>query len=151
DALFLAREKIRSCAPDIPGLGRISALGNAPSRLVLITGHRRENFGEGFAAICRAIDLLARRFTDVQFVYPVHLNPNVREPVARLLGTAIGRDAHPNLHLIDPIPYLPFVALMDRATLVLTDSGGVQEEALSLGKPVLVMRDVTERPEAVTA
>ena len=114
-------------------------------RLILITGHRRENFGMGFEHICLAIRNLAERFPDVHFIYPVHLNPNVREPVGRILGHYSGR----NVHLIEPQSYLPFVALMDRSYLVLTDSGGVQEEAPSLGKPVLVMRDTTERPEAV--
>jgi len=112
---------------------------------VLITGHRRENFGDGFENICRAIARLVDRFPDTHFVYPVHLNPNVREPVYRVLGK--GRNN--TVHLIEPLSYLPFVAMMDRAKLILTDSGGVQEEAPSLGKPVLVMRDTTERPEAV--
>lgn len=114
-------------------------------RLVLITGHRRENFGDKFEAICRAIASLARRFDDIEFLYPVHLNPNVREPVYRLLAGV------PNVHLVEPAAYPEFVWLMDRATLILTDSGGVQEEAPSLRKPVLVMRDTTERPEAVEA
>lgn len=113
--------------------------------LVLITGHRRENFGRGFESICCAISQLAARFAQVQFVYPVHLNPNVQEPVCRLLS---GR---PNIHLIAPQDYLPFVFLMDRATLILTDSGGIQEEGPALGRPVLVMRDTTERPEAIAA
>jgi UDP-N-acetylglucosamine 2-epimerase (non-hydrolysing) len=114
---------------------------------VLITGHRRENFGPGFESICKAIAELARRFPETAFVYPVHLNPNVRRPVDRNLRSA----ATGNIHLIEPLAYLPFVALMSRATLILSDSGGVQEEAPSLGKPVLVMRDTTERPEAVVA
>ena len=113
-------------------------------RLILVTGHRRENFGDGFQSICHALARLAER-GDVTLVYPVHLNPNVQEPVRRLLGT------NPNVRLIDPMDYLPFVALMDRADIVITDSGGIQEEAPALGKPVLVMRDATERPEAVTA
>lgn len=114
-------------------------------RMVLITGHRRENFGGGFEAICNALVTLARQFPDVCFVYPVHLNPNVREPVnRRLAGFA-------NIKLIPPQSYRPFVALMRASTLILTDSGGVQEEAPSLGKPVLVMRDTTERPEGVDA
>lgn len=113
-------------------------------RLILVTGHRRENFGSGFENICQALSQLARR-TDVQIVYPVHLNPNVQEPVRRILGNV------PNVRLIEPLDYLPFVYLMDRSTLIITDSGGVQEEAPSLGKPVLVMRDTTERPEAVDA
>ena len=114
-------------------------------QLVLITGHRRENFGEKLAALCRGISRLAARFYDVAFVYPVHLNPNVAGPVRQILGGA------ENIHLVDPACYPEFVWLMDRATLILTDSGGVQEEAPSLGKPVLVTRDTTERPEAVTA
>lgn len=113
-------------------------------RLVLVTGHRRENFGDGFEQICQALRELADR-GDTQIVYPVHLNPNVQEPVKRILGD------HPAIHLIAPQDYLPFVYLMSRAYLIITDSGGVQEEAPSLGKPVLVMRDITERPEAVDA
>lgn len=113
-------------------------------KMILVTGHRRENFGAGFENICNALLHLAVR-GDVQIVYPVHLNPNVQEPVNRLLG------GHPSIQLIAPQDYLPFVYLMKRAHLILTDSGGIQEEAPSLGKPVLVMRDVTERPEAVAA
>jgi UDP-N-acetylglucosamine 2-epimerase (non-hydrolysing) len=116
-------------------------------RLILVTGHRRENFGEGFENICRALADIATRFSDVEILYPVHLNPNVQEPVRRLLGA----DALKNVHLIAPVDYLPFVYLMNRSHLIITDSGGVQEEAPSLGKPVLVMRDTTERPEAVAA
>ncbi len=114
-------------------------------RLVLVTGHRRESFGEGFENICRALAETAKAHPDVQIVYPVHLNPNVREPVNRLLA---GVD---NITLIEPQDYLPFVYLMNRAYIILTDSGGIQEEAPSLGKPVLVMRNTTERPEAVQA
>ena len=113
-------------------------------RLVLVTGHRRENFGGGFERICGALAELSRT-PDVEIVYPVHLNPNVQEPVHRILGSL------PNVHLIAPQEYLPFLFLMDRAHLIITDSGGIQEEAPSLGKPVLVMRDTTERPEAVEA
>jgi UDP-N-acetylglucosamine 2-epimerase (non-hydrolysing) len=112
---------------------------------VLITGHRRENFGEGIRQICEAITTLARRYPDHRFVYPVHLNPNVKEEVGRMLGGL------PNVRLIEPQGYRNFVALMAQCRLVLTDSGGVQEEAPSLGKPVLVMRDTTERPEGVAA
>jgi UDP-N-acetylglucosamine 2-epimerase (non-hydrolysing) len=119
------------------------ALGRRP--MVLITGHRRENFGDGMEQICSAVLLLAQQFPHVEFVYPVHLNPNVREPVGRLLAN------HSNIHLCEPAPYPEFVWLMDRSTLILTDSGGVQEEAPSLRKPVLVMRETTERPEAVEA
>lgn len=113
-------------------------------RLILVTGHRRENFGQGFENICQALAQLARR-GDVQILYPMHLNPNVQEPVRRILGNVA------NVHLIEPQDYLPFVYLMDRSAFLITDSGGVQEEAPSLGKPVLVMRDTTERPEAVEA
>lgn len=113
-------------------------------RLLLVTGHRRENFGDGFERICRALAAIASR-DDVQVVYPVHLNPNVQEPVRRHLSS------HDNVYLIEPQDYLPFVYLMQQAHVILTDSGGVQEEAPSLGKPVLVMRDTTERPEAVVA
>jgi len=113
-------------------------------RLILVTGHRRENFGEGFERICRALRRLGER-GDVEILYPVHLNPNVQEPVRRILSGSS------SVHLIDPQDYLPFVHLMDRSYLIITDSGGVQEEAPSLGKPVLVMRDTTERPEAVDA
>jgi len=113
-------------------------------RLILVTGHRRENFGGGFENICHALNSLAER-ADAEIVYPVHLNPNVQEPVTRILG---GR---PNIFLIEPLDYLPFVYLMNRSALILTDSGGIQEEAPTLGKPVLVMRDTTERPEAVAA
>jgi len=119
--------------------------GQDGRRLILVTGHRRESFGAGFEHICAALKQIARQFPDCDIVYPVHLNPNVREPVFRLLSDA------PNVHLIEPQDYLPFVYLMSRSTLVLTDSGGIQEEAPSLGKPVLVMRDTTERPEAVEA
>lgn len=114
-------------------------------RFVLITGHRRENFGCGFLQICEALKALAARYPDVHLVYPVHLNPNVQQPVKSLLADL------PNIHLIEPLDYEPFVYLLKHSHIVLTDSGGIQEEAPSLGKPVLVMRDVTERPEAVDA
>jgi len=124
---------------------RFKDLNLSPDRkMILVTGHRRENFGDGFENICAGLSELAKR-GDVDIVYPVHLNPNVMEPVHRLLGD------HKNIHLIEPLDYLPFVYLMGRAHFILTDSGGIQEEAPSLGKPVLVMRDVTERPEAVAA
>lgn len=122
---------------------KYSMLGDR--RMVLVTGHRRENFGTGFQNICEAIATLAERFPEVVFLYPVHLNPNVRGPVHSILG---GRT---NIHLVEPAPYPEFVWLMDRATVILTDSGGVQEEAPSLKKPILVMRETTERPEAVAA
>ncbi len=144
DALFIAKEKVLKEKPYIHGLDQ-SLIYKDKRKLVLITGHRRENFGEGFNNICTAIAELAQKFQDVIFVYPVHLNPNVREPVFKILGN------HSNIFLIEPLSYLPFVAMMMRATLILTDSGGVQEEAPSLGKPVLVMRENTERPEAIHA
>ena len=144
DALHIAVGRIREQPPAIPGLD--PAVIGTKDRIVLITGHRRENFGQGFESICLAIADLSTRFPEVQFVYPVHLNPNVREPVERVLGRH-----RPNVHLIEPLSYLPFVRLLDRCTLVITDSGGVQEEAPSLAKPVLVLRDTTERPEAVEA
>jgi UDP-N-acetylglucosamine 2-epimerase (non-hydrolysing) len=144
DALFLALKMIKKNPPPIPGISE-KILEN---RLVAITGHRRENFGEGFENICKAIAQLANNFKDVQFVYPVHLNPNVREPVERILGKG---GKLPNVYLIEPLEYLPFIRLMAASEVILTDSGGIQEEAPSLGKPVLVMRDVTERPEAVKA
>lgn len=148
DALLLARETtVRQSGPEIEAvfapLLRASLASDRP--VVLITGHRRENFGESFEELCAAIRELALRHLDWLFVYPVHLNPNVRQPVFRILSSLA------NVHLIEPLDYLPFVRLMDRATLILTDSGGIQEEAPSLGKPVLVLRDVTERPEAVEA
>ena len=115
------------------------------SKYILITGHRRENFGKGFISICEAISNLAAKYKDINFVYPVHLNPNVQDPVNLLLSK------HTNIYLIEPLEYEPFLYLLKHSYLVLTDSGGIQEEAPSLGKPVLVMRDVTERPEAVEA
>lgn len=126
--------------------GRFSWLDSG-KRLMLVTGHRRENFGQGFEEICHALAEISSRRTDVEILYPVHLNPNVQEPVKRILGG--GRLQ--NVHLIEPVDYLPFVYLMHRASIILTDSGGVQEEAPALGKPVLVMRETTERPEAVAA
>lgn len=145
DALLMARGMVGNSPPEIDGLPY--GFMSSDERMVLITGHRRENFGEGFENICSAIRNLAERFPKTHFVYPVHLNPNVREPVERILG----QHCEKNVHLITPQNYLPFVALMNRSYLILTDSGGVQEEAPSLGKPVLVMRDTTERPEAVSA
>lgn len=150
DALLLTLRRVRKTHPKIEGLENFWVKGKTIPRIVLITGHRRENFGKGFESICRAIRELAQRFPDVHYVYPVHLNPNVRTPVMRLLGSH-GRQIIPNVHLIDPLPYLPFVALMNLSALILTDSGGIQEEAPSLGKPVLVMRDTSERPEAIAA
>ncbi|EDT44009.1 non-hydrolyzing UDP-N-acetylglucosamine 2-epimerase [Burkholderia ambifaria] len=129
------RQRMRAAFPFIEDGGR----------MILVTGHRRENFGHGFERICEAIATIARRHPDCRIVYPVHLNPNVREPVSRLLADI------ENVTLIEPQDYLPFVHLMSHAWLILTDSGGIQEEAPALGKPVLVMRDTTERPEAVAA
>lgn len=140
DALLAIKDKIERGEVDVP---RWEFLHPA-KKMILVTGHRRESFGGGFERICEALHRLAER-DDVELVYPVHPNPNVREPVERLLG---GRG---NVHLIDPQDYVPFVDLMRRSDLILTDSGGVQEEAPSLGKPVLVMREKTERPEAVEA
>jgi UDP-N-acetylglucosamine 2-epimerase (non-hydrolysing) len=122
---------------------RFGFLGNRP--MLLVTGHRRESFGSGFERICEALLLVANEFPELQIVYPVHLNPQVRGPVTRTLSSV------PNIHLIEPQEYFEFVYLLDRCTIVLTDSGGIQEEAPSLGKPVLVMRDETERPEAIEA
>ncbi|WP_314386098.1 non-hydrolyzing UDP-N-acetylglucosamine 2-epimerase [Pseudomonas brenneri] len=146
DALLSTVEKLGP--PSSPlriALDRQFAFLPEGQRMVLVTGHRRENFGDGFERICQALAESARCFPEVAFVYPVHLNPNVQTPVKRLLT---GID---NVHLIAPQDYLPFVYLMTRAYLILTDSGGIQEEAPALGKPVLVMRDTTERPEAVEA
>ena len=142
DALFHVRGAVRRSRRKFerafPGI-------DFRSRIILVTGHRRENFGEGFLSICRALRTIAERHPGVSVVYPVHLNPNVQAPVRSMLGSL------PNVHLLDPLPYLPFVFLEDASFLILTDSGGVQEEAPSLGKPVLVMRNHTERPEAVRA
>lgn len=120
---------------------------NRGRRLVLITGHRRENFGAGFIHMCEAIKTLAEKYPEVDFVYPMHLNPNVRKPIHEVFGTG----QLPNLFFIEPLEYLSFVYLMEKSDIVLTDSGGIQEEAPGLGKPVLVMRDTTERPEALEA
>lgn len=147
DALLSVAERIeRDEALNREMAGRFSFL-DPGKRLVLVTGHRRENFGEGFENICRALAEIGRRHRDVEILYPVHLNPNVQEPVKRILG----RGDTENVHLIEPLDYLPFVYAMNRSHLIITDSGGVQEEAPSLGKPVLVMRETTERPEAVAA
>lgn len=145
DALLDVVNKVRTDAVLQQQMaGRFSFL-DTKKRLILVTGHRRENFGAGFVEICRALKSLAEIHPDVEICYPVHLNPNVQEPVKRLLGDLS------NVHLVEPQDYLPFVYLMDRSYLIITDSGGVQEEAPSLGKPVLVMRDTTERPEAIDA
>lgn len=125
----------------------VSRLQNLDRRLVLITGHRRENFGEGFQNICKALDTLSRKYPDVDFVYPMHLNPNVRKPIHETFDGRVPE----NMFFIEPLDYFYFVRLMEKSTIVLTDSGGIQEEAPGLGKPVIVMRDTTERPEAVEA
>ena len=156
DALMFAVEKVRKKPPVIPELEYLTSLSStAQNDIVLITGHRRENHGQGFENICNAIAELAKRFPETQFVYPVHLNPNVREPVNRILGVdkneLEAKTGNSNIKLIEPLDYPSFVWLMDKSKLIITDSGGVQEEAPSLGKPVLVMRDTTERPEAVDA
>ena len=142
DSLLLTRERVTANLPEDAKVIQ-EVIGN--QRTVLITGHRRESHGQGFINICQAIRRLADRHQDVQFVYPVHLNPNVQKPVHEILGN------HPRIHLVQPLSYDPFVWLMNRCDIVLTDSGGVQEEAPSFGKPVLVMRDTTERPEGVEA
>ena len=139
DALLMTLESAKPWS--VPVLDRIPT----GQRLVLVTAHRRESFGPGFEDICRALALLAERNPDVEIIYPVHLNPNVRRPVMRILKR------RERVHLIEPLEYLPFAHLMQRAYLILTDSGGIQEEAPAIGKPVLVMRDKTERPEAVEA
>ncbi|MBC6981696.1 non-hydrolyzing UDP-N-acetylglucosamine 2-epimerase [Caulobacter sp. 17J80-11] len=144
DALLLTVGRLATDPAVAARLAERFAFLNPTKQLVLVTGHRRESFGEGFRNICRALASLADR-PDVEIVYPVHLNPNVRGPVRELLS------ARSNVHLIEPVDYEAFVYLMTRCRVILTDSGGVQEEAPSLGKPVLVMRDVTERPEAVEA
>ncbi len=142
DALFLAKEKVLELKPKVNGLQKNL---EEISPYILITGHRRENFGEGFINICSAISELALKYENYNFIYPVHLNPNVQDPVNKLLANK------KNIFLIKPQTYLPFISLMMNSKIILTDSGGVQEEAPSLGKPVLVMRENTERPEAVTA
>ena len=135
----------------------MTRLDNAERKLVLITGHRRENFGDGFINICSAIRDLAQKYPDVDFVYPMHLNPNVRKPIHEVfvgmdtLPEGMGWGDNANMFFIEPLEYMEFVYLMERSNLVLTDSGGIQEEAPGLGKPVLVMRDTTERPEALEA
>lgn len=144
DALLLAAARLDSDPTSIERAACGVTYLSADSRKILVTGHRRESFGDGFEQICTALKAIAER-PDVEIVYPVHLNPNVRGPVERLLAGV------PNIHLVEPLGYLPFVKLMREADVILTDSGGIQEEAPSLGKPVLVMRDKTERPEAVDA
>ena len=145
DALLWVRDQVMSSDKLRSELAANYPFIDPDKKMILVTGHRRESFGRGFEEICQALADIAITHQDIQIVYPVHLNPNVREPVNRILGHV------KNVILIDPQEYLPFVWLMNHAWLILTDSGGIQEEAPSLGKPVLVMRDTTERPEAVTA
>lgn len=145
DALLTVRDKITGDATLSQSMQAMFPMLDASKKLVLVTGHRRESFGGGFERICEALRQIALNHPEAQIVYPVHLNPNVQEPVNRLLKGV------KNIHLIEPQQYLPFVYLMDQSYLILTDSGGIQEEAPSLGKPVLVMRETTERPEAVAA
>jgi len=147
DALLAVVDKLKTSATLQTELAERFRFLDASKRLILVTGHRRENFGEGFQNICHALADVAERHPEVEILYPVHLNPNVRQPVQDILA-ARGLS---NVHLIEPVDYLPFVYLMNRSHLIITDSGGVQEEAPSLGKPVLVMRETTERPEAVAA
>jgi UDP-N-acetylglucosamine 2-epimerase (non-hydrolysing) len=145
DALLLVKQQIESDTDLSNTLAAQFPMLDESKKLILVTGHRRESFGGGFERICEALAQTAKAHPDCQILYPVHLNPNVQEPVKRILN-----DVN-NVHLIEPQQYLPFVYLMNRAHIILTDSGGIQEEAPSLGKPVLVMRDTTERPEAVGA
>jgi UDP-N-acetylglucosamine 2-epimerase (non-hydrolysing) len=161
DALYLVVNKIKQDASlagelqqQLKTAGYDTQQLNGGKKLVLITGHRRENFGEGFINMCNAIKTLTEKYPEVDFVYPMHLNPNVRKPILEIFGEAAvsgTKNDNRNIFFIEPLDYLPFVYLMEQSTLVLTDSGGIQEEAPGLGKPVLVMRDTTERPEAVDA
>lgn len=145
DALLMVKDKIENDAELNASLKQQFPILDESKKLILVTGHRRESFGGGFERICEALAITAKAHPESQILYPMHLNPNVREPVNRILGDVS------NIHLIEPQQYLPFIYLMSRAHIILTDSGGIQEEAPSLGKPVLVMRDATERPEAVEA
>ncbi|NAR82146.1 MULTISPECIES: non-hydrolyzing UDP-N-acetylglucosamine 2-epimerase [Acinetobacter] len=145
DALLQVKTKVEQDQQLIQKFVQEFSFLDKDKKLILVTGHRRENFGQGFLNICTALANLAKKYPDIQIVYPVHLNPNVQQPVNELLANI------DNVSLIAPQDYLPFVYLMNRSYLILTDSGGIQEEAPSLGKPVLVMRDTTERPEAVDA
>lgn len=156
DALYMVIDKIKAntqlsanLAQELLSSGYDTERLASVRRMVLITGHRRENFGDGFISMCKAIKRLTEKYPEVDFVYPMHLNPNVRKPIHEVFGenlTSLG-----NMFFIEPLEYLSFVYLMEKSTIVLTDSGGIQEEAPGLGKPVLVMRDTTERPEALSA
>lgn len=156
DALYWVVDKIRntsslneSLAKELIKAGYDTARLSNGRKLVLITGHRRENFGDGFISMCKAIKALTQKYPEVDFVYPMHLNPNVRKPIHEVFGENL--EGHGNMFFIEPLEYLSFVYLMEKSNIVLTDSGGIQEEAPGLGKPVLVMRDTTERPEALDA
>lgn len=156
DALYMIIEKMRkdislgmSCRQILLAAGYDVQRLQEGRRLVLITGHRRENFGDGFISMCTAIKALTEKYPEVDFVYPMHLNPNVRKPIHEVFGERL--EGLGNMFFIEPLQYLEFVYLMEKSTIVLTDSGGIQEEAPGLGKPVLVMRDTTERPEALSA
>lgn len=156
DALYWVVNRINSSAElqnsladELKNAGYDTARLATGKRMVLITGHRRENFGEGFISMCKAIKTLTEKYPDVDFVYPMHLNPNVRKPIHEVFGEDLSNLE--NMFFIEPLEYLSFVYLMEKSTIVLTDSGGIQEEAPGLGKPVLVMRDTTERPEALSA
>lgn len=156
DALYMVVDKIKKdkkLDEELEGILRTSGYDinrlQGGKKLVLITGHRRENFGDGFISMCKAIQTLTKRYPDVDFVYPMHLNPNVRKPIYEVFGEGLSNLG--NMFFIEPLEYLSFVYLMEKSTIVLTDSGGIQEEAPGLGKPVLVMRDTTERPEALEA
>lgn len=156
DALYWVIEKIKNDAGlnaelgfQLIGAGYNTTRLQSGRKLVLITGHRRENFGDGFISMCQAIKALTLKYPDVDFVYPMHLNPNVRKPIREVFGENLSGQG--NMFFIEPLEYLSFVYLMEKASIVLTDSGGIQEEAPGLGKPVLVMRDTTERPEALEA
>ena len=159
DALYWVVNKIKDKAEMNNDLRELLAKAgydvtrlDSGKKLVLITGHRRENFGNGFISMCTAIKDLTEKYPDVDFVYPMHLNPNVRKPITEVFGNAgISGTGNGNMFFIEPLEYLSFVYLMEKSTIVLTDSGGIQEEAPGLGKPVLVMRDTTERPEALEA
>lgn len=156
DALYMVVDKIKSdkildakLEDTLNQAGyNVNRLANG-KKLVLITGHRRENFGDGFISMCTAIKDLAQKYPDVDFVYPMHLNPNVRKPIHEVFGENLSGLS--NMFFIEPLEYLSFIYLMEKSAIVLTDSGGIQEEAPGLGKPVLVMRDTTERPEALEA
>ncbi len=156
DALYLVVDKIKNTpalqqiiSESLLAAGYDISRTDSGKKLVLITGHRRENFGAGFTSICHAIKQLTEKYPDVDFVYPMHLNPNVRKPIHDVFGDDLS--GYDNIFFIEPLEYLSFVSLMSQADIVLTDSGGIQEEAPGLGKPVLVMRNTTERPEAVKA